>query len=147
MQPSKNGYDWIAREEGCVLHPYHCSAGKATIGYGSRYYEDGRAVTLGDPAITKERAYKLMTLTANRMAARLSSAIRVPVSQNQFDAILSLVYNAGAVIYTSTLIKKLNAGLYSVAANEFPKWCHVKGKVDPGLVSRRARERALFLTK
>jgi lysozyme len=147
MIPSQNGYGLIAREEGCVLHPYQCSAGKATIGYGSRFYEDGTPVTMHDATITKERAYKLMMLTANRFATRLSSFIRVPVTQNQFDAILSLVYNAGAIIYKSTLIRKLNSGNYAGAANEFSKWTHVNGKVDPGLVSRRARERALFMTE
>lgn len=147
MMPSQRGYEFIANEEGCVLHPYPCAAGKPTIGFGSRFYEDGRAVKLTDPPIKRDRAYKLMILTATRMSTRLSSAIHVPISQNQFDAILSLVYNAGAIIYTSTLIKKLNAGNYAGAAAEFPRWCHVNGKIDPGLVSRRARERALFLTK
>jgi lysozyme len=57
------------------------------------------------------------------------------------------VYNVGAIIYKSTLIRKLNSGNYAGAANEFSKWTHVNGKVDPGLVSRRARERALFMTE
>lgn len=72
----------------------------------------------------------------------------VPLSQNQFDALVSLVYNIGETAFSnSTLLKKLNAKDYQGAADQFPRWNKGGGQVLKGLVRRRADERDLFLKK
>lgn len=81
----------------------------------------------------------------------LDALIRVPVNQGMYDALVSFVFNIGALKFKhSTLLNRLNQGAYELAADEFPKWKYgtVNGKkqVLPGLVSRRAEERDLFLT-
>ena len=80
--------------------------------------------------------------------------VKVPLNQNQFDALVSFTYNVGPDmdedelaegLGDSTLLKKLNAGDYAGAANEFPKWNRSGGQVLAGLKRRRAAEQALFL--
>lgn len=73
--------------------------------------------------------------------------IGTPLSQEQFDALVSLVFNIGYENFLgSTMHSKLVALDYYGAAAEFPKWCHAGGEVEPGLVKRRAQEQALFMT-
>ena len=72
----------------------------------------------------------------------------MPLSQSQFDALVSLVFNIGGGAFRkSTLLQKLNAGDYAGASNEFMRWIKAKGRVLGGLVTRRAAERALFLSE
>jgi len=85
--------------------------------------------------------------------------VKVALTQGQFDALVSILFNVGpgakgekdGIIFlasgrSSTLLRKLNAGDYAGAADEFRKWCHGAGNtLLEGLVTRRARERALFL--
>lgn len=84
----------------------------------------------------------------------VESLVDVEITQDQFDALVSFAYNVGSDIDAddiaeglgdSTLLKKLNAGDYQGAADEFPKWNRSGGKVLLGLKRRRAAERALFL--
>lgn len=76
----------------------------------------------------------------------LADMIAVPVTQGQFDACVSLAYNIGISAFRgSTLLRLLNASRYQAAADEFTRWNRAGGKVLPGLVKRRAAERALFL--
>jgi lysozyme len=73
--------------------------------------------------------------------------VRVPLTENQYSAVVSLVYNIGGTNFrTSTLLRKLNKGDYDGAANEFRRWVYAKHMVLGGLVARRERERELFLT-
>jgi lysozyme len=85
----------------------------------------------------------------------VNSLVKVKLTQNQFDALISFVYNVGADIDAdniaeglgdSTLLKKLNAGDYKGAADQFLKWDKANGKVMKGLTIRRQAERALFLS-
>lgn len=74
------------------------------------------------------------------------STTDVPLTQNQFDALVAFTFNVGATAEGhSTLIKLVNARLFTHAAEEFAKWDHQGGVVVPGLTRRRAAERALFL--
>jgi lysozyme len=82
------------------------------------------------------------TAEAQRAVGRL---VKVPVTQGQYDALVSFTFNVGAGnLASSTLLRKLNAGDCHGAAAEFPRWNKAKGRVLPGLVSRRADERAVF---
>ncbi|OTP79508.1 Phage lysin / Phage lysozyme or muramidase [Caballeronia sordidicola] len=82
-----------------------------------------------------------------RFAAAVDSLVKVPLASHEKAALVDFTFNVGSKnLQTSTLLKLLNAGDYAGAANEFPKWNLASGKVMPGLVKRRARERSLFLT-
>lgn len=71
----------------------------------------------------------------------------VPLTQNQFDALVSFVFNIGnGAFIESTLLRKLNDGQFEAAAAEFQKWNHQAGRVLDGLTVRRAAERKLFET-
>lgn len=76
----------------------------------------------------------------------MSKYVKVKLTQNQFDALVSFVYNVGVGAFrTSTLLRKLNNGDYVGAAAEFKRWKFGGGKELPGLVRRRKAEEQLFL--
>jgi lysozyme len=101
-------------------------------------------VRAGD-TITREQGEALLRLDAGCAAEAVGRAVSVPLRQGQVDALVSFVFNlGGAALEGSTLLRKLNAGDTAGAAAEFPRWCHASNAVLPGLVARRARERALF---
>jgi lysozyme len=73
--------------------------------------------------------------------------VSVPITQEQFDALVSFTFNVGGgALRSSTLLRKLNAGDCWGAGSEFPRWNKAKGRVLPGLVKRRAAERQMFET-
>ena len=146
MKTGLNGLNLIKEKEGLRLKPYLCSAGVATIGYGSTMYADGRKVTLKDAAITESQALELLANTLGKYEKAVNDYVKVPLTQNEFDALVSFTYNLGAGnLLSSTLLKKLNAGDKAGAANQFEVWNKAGGKVLQGLVTRRAAEKALFL--
>lgn len=115
-----------------------------TIGWGATSYEDGSPVRKGD-TITAERADALFEHHVGLTEKALAKYVTAPLSQNQYDALVSFVYNVGAGAFAnSTMLKKLNAGDYAGATAEFDRWVHNDGKVLGGLVDRRKREQALF---
>lgn len=146
MQASTACLALIKECEGFRAKPYLCPAGVPTIGYGSTRYEDGRPVNLSDPSITPAQADTIMRKTLQEYEAAVSRYVTVPLTQNQFDALVDFSYNAGAQnLRTSTLLKLLNLKQYTQAANEFDRWVYAGGKKLPGLIKRRALEKALFL--
>lgn len=142
------GLDIIKVFESLRLRPYLCPAGIPTIGYGSTYYLDGTKVTLEDKAITPAGAENLLLHIANRdFASVVNKCVRVPLTQNQFDALVSLAYNIGGTRFRkSTVVKKLNRYDYEGAANSFWMWRRSGRKILKGLVRRRAVEKKLFNT-
>lgn len=117
-----------------------------TIGYGSTRYPDGRRVTMGDTVDTAT-AHAMMRHDAQAIAQTLANCIgNVPLHRHEADAIVSLAYNVGAqAICKSTLVKKLkqNPPDYAGMCAEFDRWVYFQKKKLPGLVKRRAQERAL----
>ena len=102
---------------------------------------------MNDKPITKERAEELLRFVLERYEKGVERYVQVPISQNQFDALVSFAYNVGLNnLRTSTLLKKLNAGLYKEAAEQFPRWNRSGGKVLRGLTIRRRKEKELFLS-
>jgi lysozyme len=137
----------IKEFEGLRLKAYLCSAGVATIGYGTTRYPNDWAVELGDEC-TEQEAEEYLKHDVSIFAHRIEPLIKVKLTDNQFAAILSLVYNIGIGAFTkSTLLKALNSGDTLKAADEFLKWNKASGLVVKGLVNRRAKERELFNTK
>ena len=145
-QVNKAGLDLIKAFEGLKLSPYLDSVKIPTIGIGTTFYEDGTKVSMKDPAITEARAEALLMHHLNSFAAKVEKLLTVPVTDNQFAALLALVYNIGTGAFSkSTLLKKLNAQDYVGAAGEFEKWNKAGGNVIAGLTRRRQAEKALFV--
>lgn len=136
----------LARKfEGCYLRPYLCPAGVPTIGYGSTFYENGTHVTLGDPAITRERAEQLLAYELRRVC--LPAVLRYCPNLDTAErvaAIIDFVFNLGTgSLKVSTLRRRLNGQQWDAACAELAKWNKGGGRVLPGLVKRRAVEAGL----
>jgi len=149
MKLDKKGLDLIAEFEGLSLKPYKCQANISTIGYGSTFYENGTKVKLTDAPITKQRAEQLLKNTADKFAEKVAVLITKPVTQNQFNALVSFAYNVGVTaLANSTLLKLVNNNPNDAnIAKEFLKWNKAGGKVVNGLTNRRIKESALYFTK
>lgn len=148
LKTSPQGLAIIKKFEGFRAKPYACPAGVATIGYGSTYYADGRPVKMTDAPVTEEQAQELLQATLAKYEACVNGAVKMPINQNQFDALVSFTYNVGCSAFrNSTLLRMFNQGYAPQAAAQFARWNRGGGKVLPGLVSRRAAERALFESK
>jgi lysozyme len=149
MRLDKKGYDLIKEFEGLKLKPYLCSASVPTIGYGSTYYENGKKVKLTDAPITKERADDLFEIVADDFAKRVVPLIKKPLTQNQFNSIVSFAFNLGVrALQNSTLLRLVNINPNDAnIAKEFLKWNKAGGVVVKGLTNRRIKESALYYTK
>lgn len=120
---------------------YKCPAGIWTIGYG---HTDG--VYKGQK-ISQNTAEEYLKSDLLKYEKGVENAVKVSLNQNQFDALVSFSYNCGiAALKYSTLLKKLNAGDYDVAAKEFSRWNKSNGRVLLGLARRRNAEKKLFKT-
>ena len=150
MDASTAAVDLVIRFEGRRLAAYKDPSGVPTIGFGTTVYPDGDRVRLGD-AISASEAREYLAFDCARFARGVSALVAgLGLSQNQFDALVSFTYNVGLGAFEdSTMLKLLRRKKFRAAADEFPRWdkATVKGvkKVLPGLVKRRAAERALFL--
>lgn len=147
MKISPRGLELIKDFEGFSSTSYLDVVNIPTIGFGNTFYEDGRKVKLGEQ-ISKTDALKLLEVIANRdFADKIFPSIKVKVTQSQFDAMVSLAYNIGAGAFLkSTLLKKVNAGDFAGAGEEFSRWNKANGKEVLGLTRRREREKQLFLS-
>ena len=174
---SPAGLDLIKQYEACKLTAYLCPANIVTIGYGHvllpkydavcfRGFSEGmlsrliadcekrRRITKEATQvlyITQVQADALLNGDVRQTVNFLNSVTQVELSQNQFDALCSLIFNVGQGNYAgSTLKKLLNTGDFNGAAAQFERWVSatVSGKKQklPGLITRRAAERALFET-
>lgn len=142
MQISQDGINLIKRFEGVRLKAYKCPAGVWTIGYG--HTNNVRP----DDVISEEEATELLRRDLIKFGGVINRSVTKTLNQAQFDACVSFVFNVGEGNFKkSTLLRKLNAGDYVGAANEFGKWVYSKGKKLNGLVSRRAAEKELFMKK
>ena len=146
MQTSDKGIALIKQFEGCKLTAYQDSVGVWTIGYGWTQPVDGKPIRAG-MTIKQETAERLLKTGLVSYESDVSRLVKVGLSQGQFDALVSFTYNLGArSLSTSTLLRKLNAGDYAGAADEFLRWNKAGGKALNGLTRRREAERALFLS-
>ena len=142
MDISQKGIDLIKRFEGCRLTVYKCPANNWTIGYG----HTGADVKQG-LIITQEQAEKLLKSDLTVHCNNVSKLVKVPLNQNQFDALVSFEYNVGYGNFSrSTLLALLNQKKYKETSEEFKKWKCAGGKVLTGLVKRREAEKELFLS-
>jgi len=145
MHVSPSGVDLICNFEGLRLKAYDDGVGVWTIGFGTTKYPNGIRVKKGDTC-TLDQAKAYMQNDLKSFEQTVNNTVKVPLNQNQFDALVSLAYNIGSTAFkNSTLVKRLNEGNYKAAANQFDVWVNAGGKRMQGLVNRRAAEKALFL--
>jgi lysozyme len=122
------------------LEAYRCPRGVWTIGFGHTGSDVLPGVTIDDA-----RAEHLLSADLRRFEDAVNAYVKVRITQNQFDALVSLAFNIGVANFrASTLLKKLNRGEYGGTASEFGRWIHSGGQMLPGLIRRRAEERDLF---
>ena len=153
MRISDQGIVLIKEFEGLYLTAYYqCSAGVLTIGWGCT---DG--VQPGQ-RITKAQAEAMLRAELSKFEAGVDRLVKVPLSQSEFDALVSFAYNVGlgegavppgikpSGLKHSTLLSKLNRGDRLGAAAEFPRWNKINGKPSNGLTRRRLAEQKLFLS-
>jgi lysozyme len=146
MVVSLFGVDLICGFEGKRLAAYDDGVGVWTIGFGTTVYPNGIKVQKGDTC-TEAQAKAYMAHDLKKFELAVNNAVKVPLNQNQFDALVSLAYNIGTNAFSkSTLVKKLNASDIQGAADQFDVWVNAGGKRMQGLVNRRAKEKALFLS-
>lgn len=142
MTLDETGIEFICVSEGFSAQEYLCEAGARTIGFGHlvRANEDFSA------GISREAAKMLLLSDLKTYEACVNQNVRVPVTQSQYNALVSLCYNIGTKAFgTSTLVKELNSGNVRKAADEFLRWKFVKQQESAGLLRRRQREREMFL--
>ncbi len=145
MHISPSGIDLICNFEGKRLTAYDDGVGVWTIGFGTTVYPNGIKVMKGDTC-TEAQAKTYMAHDLKKFEATVNNAVKIPLNQNQFDALVSLAYNIGTNAFSkSTLVKKLNANDIRGAADQFDVWVNAGGKRMQGLVNRRTVEKALFL--
>jgi lysozyme len=161
MRLGKGGLDLIKSFEGFVPYPYDDlvvkggkypewtggpTKGTVTIGYGHTNLSSfPPKITPGLRMSEHEAETLLRRVLASVYEPEVRRLVKVPVTQGEYDSLVSFTYNVGASNLTrSTLLRKLNAGDYEGAAAEFDKWTSSKGTKLAGLVRRRNAEEAMF---
>uniref|UniRef100_UPI0031D7B4C2 lysozyme n=1 Tax=Klebsiella sp. TaxID=576 RepID=UPI0031D7B4C2 len=141
MDVSYNCLNIVKDFEGCSLQAYKDPVGVWTIGYGHTYGVSEKQ------QITQDEAEQLLFGDLTSVGNEVDHLVIISLNQNQFDALVSFTFNVGGTnLAKSTLLKKLNAGDVSGAAEEFDRWIYAGKQIFDGLVKRRAAEKALFLS-
>jgi lysozyme len=152
---SKRGLDLIAEFEGFVPYAYNDAAGHATVGYGRLLHhgpvtakDRERYGTRDKPKVTHEMGLRMLEEDTEAFERVVQSLVRVPVTQGEFNALVSFSFNVGAgALRDSTLLRLLNGHKRRLAAREFVKWNKAGGRVLPGLTRRREAEARMFRGK
>ncbi len=151
MNIGTKGLALIKEFEGCKLEAYLDGGGVWTIGWG----HTGPDVHEG-LIWTQHQADMALLEDVQEAVDGVNRLVTAPLTQNEFDALVSFAYNVGLDIDAdtkaeglgdSTLLRKLNALDYGGAADEFPKWNKDNGKIVGGLTRRRMAEKQLFETE
>lgn len=143
---SVSGIRKIIGEEGLRLKPYQDEGGKWTIGYG-HLIQPHEQYLLNPAGITDQEARKILANDLETADKIITEKVKIPLTQNQRDALVSFVFNVGSGNFSqSTLLKLVNESKIKDAANEFDRWIFVEGKISNVLKTRREREKNLFLS-
>ena len=139
MKISQEGLSLIKKFEGCELEAYKCAAGVLTIGYGST-----KGVKEGD-SITQEEADELLLHEMDEYEGYVKDSVTVDLDQNQFDALVSWVFNLGpSNLKASTMLRVLNSKEFEEVPSQIKRGNKAGGKVLQGLIRRREAEALLF---
>lgn len=148
MKISQKGIDAIKEYEGCELTAYKDGGGVWTIGVGStKDVQPGLVITIQEA----EERLKWDLAEAERA---VNMYVKVPITQSEYDALASFTFNLGVgALSGSTLLRLLNSNANRTAVgDQFLRWCKDqnpktgKTEVVPGLLRRREKERAMFLS-
>lgn len=146
MITSDAGRKAIMQREGVRLTAYRDSVGVLTIGVGHTASAGYPAPQPG-MAITAGECDDILRRDLRKFETAVNAAIARPMTQNQFDAFVSLAFNIGGGAFASSSVaREFNAGNIAKAADAFRLWNKAGGRVLSGLVTRREAERRQFLT-
>lgn len=136
---SKKGIELIKEFEGFRVDAYLCPSNIWTIGYGhTATAKPGMTITLVEGELLLKRDLQIFEQAVNNL-------VKVSLTQNQFDALVSFAYNVGTGAFSnSSLLKFLNRGHYKTAGKELHRWVRGSNGKLPGLVRRRKAEYELF---
>ena len=156
MKASQNLKNLLEQWEGMKQQVYLDSGGKATIGVGHLLTQSERSsgkITIAGQDVkystwlSTSECHELLDQDLKSPEKTVNSFVKVPLNQNQFDALVSFTYNLGNTAFqNSTLLKMLNAGSYIQVPGQFRRWIHDNGRVVQGLVNRREKEIVLWNT-
>ena len=140
MAIAKSTLDFITKEEGARNKAYKDTKGLWTIGVGHLIKEDEQHLI--NETLTNEQVEELLRSDLKWCSEAVETSVKVPLTQNQYDALYSLCFNIGGTNFAkSTVVKKINQNDIQGAADAILMWN--KPEV---LINRRKRERTLFLT-
>lgn len=146
MQLTHAGLELIKAHEGLRLKAYKCPAGVWTIGYGHTSAA-GRPTVTPSFKITVEEAEAILRNDLKKFEDVVKRLVKVELTDNQFSALVSFVYNVGEGNFAkSSVLKALNSKQFDLVPSKLALWNKGNGKVLPGLVKRRAAEAALFMS-
>lgn len=139
LKINDNWIKLVTHFEGLRLRSYQDSVGVWTIGYGHTRTAGPKQI------ITKEKAIQLLHQDVERFENAVNDLVEVPLTQYQFNALVTFSFNLGeGNLESSTLLSLLNQEDYEGASDEFIKWVYAGGKKLDGLVRRRKAEQAMF---
>ncbi len=156
MKVSQRCIDNIKKDEGVRQRPYQCPALLWTVGvghvidpmHGRMKLEDRKNLPIPagwDRTLSMEEVDEILRQDLTRFELGVSRLITVPLTQGQFDALVSFSFNVGlGNLQNSTLRMKVNRKDFEGAAEQFLVWTKAGGKVLPGLVKRRTHEKEMF---
>jgi lysozyme len=156
MQVGQSGKKLFQEWEGLELNEYLDSGGAPTIGVGHLMTRSermsGKIIINGKGVVyrkglTVQQCWDLLDQDLDSAEACVNSMVKVPLNQNQFDALVSFVFNVGNNAFRdSTLLKVLNAGHFDQVPTQLRRWIRDNGKIVKGLINRREKEISLWNT-
>lgn len=142
MKTSEKGLAFIRQVEGVKYKAYLDTGGVWTNGVGHTGPDVYKGQIVGEDQV---KAWLVEDVVDAENS--IEAYVKVPLTQNQFDALVSFVFNIGDVAFKrSTMLRMLNVKDYTGAANQFDRWVFDNGKKINGLVKRRKLEKELFLS-
>lgn len=150
MKTSQAGKTAIMQREGVRLAVYADTAGYLTAGIGHKLTPMDGGLSEGD-SITQAQLDEWFAADLSHAENTVEYFVKVPLSQAQYDALVSATFNLGSRFYKNIngtptdILSYLNAGDYASAAKQFPRWVYAGGVVDAGLLARRQSEEQQFL--
>ncbi len=156
MKVSQKCIEQIKKDEGVRNRPYQCPALLWTVGVGHVIDPNHAKVPMAnrkqlpipanwDRVLTAEEIDEILRKDLERFEQGVLRLIKVPLTQGQFDALVSFSFNVGlGNLQNSTLRMKVNRSEFEAAAEQFLVWTKAGGKVLPGLVKRRTHEKEMF---
>lgn len=154
MQTSEHGLELLKQWEGFELNVYKDSAGLPTIGVGhliTKSESSSGIIVISGVAVryagglTEQQVLDLLSQDVKPAEQSVNNGVKVPLNQNQFDALVSFTFNVGGGAFAgSTLLKVLNQQQYTDVPSQLLRWTKAGGKVVQGLVNRREKEIKLW---